>query len=605
MKQFLTSMLGALAALLIFAFGSLLLCAGLVGALVAMGAKSASAIQHDSTLQPGSYLVFDLSANITDAPPKFDFSGLTGDGAAATDQLRTVIRAIRTAAKDPNIVGILIKGSLRPAGYGSGFAALREVREALLGFRESGKPVKAYLTDASTRDYYVASAASELTLDPYGLIVMPGLCIEPMFFGEAAAKYGVGVQVTREGKYKSAVESFVRSDMSPENREQLQVLVDDIWGSLLRDIARARSVTPASIQTLVDTEGLIQADAALRAKLVDRIGYRDQVIDELKAETGRTGSKEGPKQIGLAAYARIKKDPSLRAVGGNAIAVVYAEGEIVDGKGETGQIGGTEFAREIRELRQNDEVKAIVLRVNSPGGSASASEAIQREIRLARAAKPVIVSMGSYAASGGYWISAYGDRIFAEPTTITGSIGVFGIQLNVQKLFGDWGITFDQVKTGKFADAMGIARPKTPEEMAVLQRLIDWIYARFLDKVAEGRHLDRAYVAGIAQGRVWSGIEAKQLHLVDELGGLSRAIAYASKKAGVEGGFRLIEYPQKKDLAEALGELVGKMDPNSRALSQGLVGQVAGRIETGLEPLTGLNDPEGVYARLPLDLTVR
>jgi protease IV len=603
MKQFLTSMLGALTALLIFAFGGLLLCAGLVGALIAMGAKSTNVARLSGTLQPGSYLVFDLSANITDAPPKFDLNDWTGDE-AATDQLRTVIRAIRTAAKDPDIVGILIKGSLRPAGYGSGFAALREVREALLGFRESGKPVKAYLTEADTRDYYVASAASEITLDPYGLIVMPGLCIEPMFFGGAAAKYGIGVQVTREGKYKSAVEPLIRSDMSPENRAQLQDLIDDIWGSLLRDISRARSVTPASIQTLVDTQGLIQAEAALHAKLVDKIGYRDQVIDELKAETGRTGSKEGPKQIGLAAYARIKRDPSLRASGG-AVAVVYAEGEIVDGKGEAGQIGGTEFAREIRELRQNDDVKAIVLRVNSPGGSASASEDIQREIRLARAVKPVIVSMGSYAASGGYWISAYGDRIFAEPTTITGSIGVFGIQLNVQKLFGDWGITFDQVKTGKFADAMGIARPKTPEEMAVLQRLIDWIYARFLDKVAEGRHLDRSYVAGIAQGRVWSGVEAKQLHLVDELGGLSRAISYAAKKGGLEGSFRLIEYPQKKDLAEALGEFVGKMNPDTRALTQGLAGQVEGRIETGLEPLTSLNDPDGVYARLPLDLTLR
>jgi protease-4 len=258
----------------------------------------------------------------------------------------------------------------------------------------------------------------------------------------------------------------------------------------------------------------------------------------------------------------------------------------------------------LRKLRLDDSVQAIVLRVNSPGGSAAASEEIQRELRLTSKVKPVIVSMGTVAASGGYWISAYGDKIYAEPTTITGSIGVFGLFFNVQKLAGDLGLTFDIAKTGKFADALTISRPKTDEELALFQQLVDWIYGQFIGKVSEGRHLDRAAVEEIAQGRVWSGTEAKKLGLVDEIGGLDAAIKFAGQKAQLGDNYRVVEYPRKKALAEAIGDwLQGKRHEQARdtdALSQ-LMAQIKEQAET----LREFNDPRGLYARLPLEMMIK
>lgn len=610
MKNFFTSMLGALVALIIFSFGSVLLLVGFVGAIAAIGGGEAAA----PSLEKGSYVVFDLAVNITDAPASFSLNAFAGDD-EKTMQLRTITRALRAAAKDDRVAGVFIKGELSPAGYGTGFAALKEVRNALVDFKAAGKPVKAYLTSVTTKDYYLASAADDLVLDPYGMIIMPGLASQPVFFTGALEKYGVGVQVTRVGKYKSFVEPFTRKDMSPENREQIKKLLDDVWGDLTGDIADGRKISQAAVQGAVDAEGIIRALPAKEAKLIDRIAYRDEIIDELKASTGRAGSKEPFKQITLAAYANVAKDvvdapkpaddsaPVAKSSGRGRIAVVYAEGEIVDGDGEMGEVGGTKFAREIRTLRQDENVKAIVLRVNSPGGSASASEAIQREVILAKKTKPVIVSMGSYAASGGYWIATYGDRIFAEPTTITGSIGVFGIQFDVQKMAGDFGLSFDTVKTGKYADALTITRPKTPDEMAVFQRLVDWIYGEFIGKVADSRKLKREFVEEIAQGRVWSGLEAKKLGLVDEIGGLDAALAYAAEKAGLAPNYRLIEYPHKKEMGEVIQELLGKFSSGAR--TQGLAGNVTRRIEEELKTLRSFNDPKGVYARLPMNLAIR
>jgi protease-4 len=605
MKNFFTSMLGALVALIIFTGGGLLLFIGLIGAIAAMSGEKPAA------LESGSYLVFNLDTNISDGPPRFDFSVFTGNERAPSLQLRTVIRALRAAATDSRIAGVLLTGTLSSVDYGSGYAALREVRTALAEVRAAGKPVKAYLTFADKKDYYLASVASDVVLDPYGMILLPGLASEPMFFAGAFEKFGIGIQVTRVGKYKSYVEPFTRKDMSPENREQIQKLLDDVWGSLVADIAKSRGLTPAAVQATVDAEGIIRADAAKAGKLVDRVAYRDEVIEELKAATGRKGSKESFKQITLAGYARIAPDrmdaakkPGL-TVRGKHIAVVYAEGDIVDGEGEPGEVGGVKFARELRRLRQDDNVKAIVLRVNSPGGSATASEAIQREIRLARKEKPVIVSMGSYAASGGYWIATYGDRIFAEPTTITGSIGVFGIQFDVQKLANNLGFTFDSVKTGKFADAITITRPKTSEELEVFQHMVDWIYGEFVGKVADSRHLKPEFVREIAQGRVWSGTEALHLGLVDELGGLDAAIKHAAGKAGLGANYRLEEYPRKKEFGEALAEMIDRVNPRgTRAGATGIVGEITRRMESELRVLRTFNDPQGVYARLPLELAI-
>ncbi|MDF9828264.1 protease-4 [Ereboglobus sp. PH5-10] len=626
MKNFFTSLLGSLTALAIFSIGSVIcgfMFFAVIGSMVGGGGDS-----RQVTVEKGAYLVFDMSVNITDAPAQMDSSALMGALAGGRNepdrlQLRQVTNALKAAAEDSRIAGVFLCGGFEPDGYGTGYAALREVREALEQVRAAKKPVIAYLEQATVREMYVASLADELVLDPYGLVLMPGLASQPMYYAGAFEKFGVGVQVTRVGKYKSAIEPFTRTGMSPESREQMQKLLDDLWGDLRNDIAAGRGLRAQDLQVLVDREGFIQPEVALQRKLVTRLAYRDEVIDDLKTRTGREGSAEPFKQIGLQDYIFTlprTTGPAIppktetagkRGGGKGAVAIVYAEGAIVDGRGSAKDVGGERFARQIRRLRQDDKVKAIVLRVNSPGGSATASEHIQREIRLARKEKPVIVSMGAYAASGGYWIATYGDRIFAEPGTITGSIGVFGMQLDMQKLANNVGVTFDSVKTGKYADTRTIARPKTPDEMALYQRMVDWIYEEFVGKVAESRNIPKERVHEIAQGRVWSGAEALKLGLVDEIGGLDDAILYAVEKAGLGPNYRVQEFPRKKEMAEVLNEMLGgrfspeQSDARVRAGNKGAVNELVSRIQDEAHILNEFNDPKGIYARLPLDLIVK
>ncbi len=615
MKNFFSSFFASLTALIVFAVGGVLMFFLLLGALVAMGDKKPVAVQN------GSFLVLDLSANIQDSPSQMDgleeFTAAFGGDGAHVLQLREVTRALQAAAKDEAITGLYITGQVSPQGYGSGFAALKEVREAIESFKASGKPVKAYLDYATTRDFYLASVASEITVDPYGAILMPGLASQPMFFAGLFEKLGIGVQVTRVGKYKSAVEPFTRKDMSPENRAQTQKLLDDVWLTLTSSIEQARKLPAGSLQKIIDDKGIIRPDAAKALKLIDRIAYFDEVLADLKAATGRKGSTETFKQIAVKDYAKLVSGGGLVARrqsenkielgsgGSGKLAIVYAEGEIVDGTGnDQGYVYGAKTARMLREIRQDDSIKAVVLRVNSPGGSVSASEAIGREIRLMQQVKPVVVSMGTVAASGGYWISTNTDRIFAESSTITGSIGVFGLYFNAQGLFNEkLGLSFDTVKTGKFADAQTIARPKTEEELALFQTFVDWIYDQFISKVADSRKLDRAVVQEIAQGGVWSGSEALKLGLVDELGGLSAAIKYAAQKAKLGYDFRVAEYPRKKQFSEALSEAFeGRRREQSFS---GPFGAFLRDANNQVQSLSKYNDPRGLYARLPFEMGLK
>jgi len=598
MKNFFASFLGTLAALALAITGVVVVSFGLIVALSTFKPEV-------TTFESGSYMVFDLSANITDAPPEFDGVGpaaLFGGGESQTLQLRMITRALREAGKDKKIAGVLLRGSLEAEGYGTGFAALKEVRAALADFKKSGKPVVAYLDFATTKDLYIAAGATDLVLDPYGSLVIPGLASEPTFFAGAFERFGVGVQVTKVGDFKSYAEPFVRKDLSPANREQMEKLLGDLWSDLLIDLSDDRKITPASLQELVDAEGIIKPESALKAGLVNRLAYRDEVIAQLKTATDTKDADTPFKQVDLADYAHTLTEPPSHS--GNEIAVIYAEGAIVDGEGNPDEVGGERFARELRALRQDDSVKAIVLRVNSPGGSATASEHIQRELRLAEEVKPVIVSMGSYAASGGYWISAYSSRIFAEPTTITGSIGVVGIHFDVKKLANDLGITWDGVKTGKYADIFTISRPKTPAELEIFQGMVEWIYGEFIRKVAEGRKLDPDVVRAIAGGRVWSGREALKLGLVDELGGLDDAIAHAAEAAAVENDYTLTEFPQSQTFAELLSSWLEDVRRPETTKSD-LVSKVVESLESQVKTLQQFNDPRGVYARLPLEISVR
>jgi protease IV len=554
-------------------------------------------------------LVYDLSINISDAPPSSDgreiLNQALGQRGPSVLPLRSVVQAIDRVATDRNITGIYLHGSAQEIfGYYSGFAALKEVREALERFKTSGKPIVAYLGVANTRDYYLASVADRVVMSPFSVLYSPGLASEQMFLAGAFQRYGIGIQVTRVGRYKSAVEPFTLEQFSPENREQLEQLLGDLWGTYVQAVESSRGIAAGELQRLVDANALVYPEMALQFGLVNEIGYLPDTLESLRELTKTPRGEETFRQVSLGSYVDAGRSPRpQRRISPNQVAVLYAEGAIVDGEGASSDVGGERFARQLRQLRDDDNVKAVVLRVNSPGGSAFASEMIQREMVLTREVKPVVVSMGTVAASGGYWISAYSDRVFAQPNTITGSIGVFGIIPNLQQLANDHGVTFDRVKTGEFADLFSISRPKTPAEMDQIQRAVDSIYEAFLTKVSEGRGLERSKVEELAQGRVWSGTDALALGLVDEIGGLSDAIAYAAKEASLDR-FTVVDFPATRSFMEQLAESLAGGD-RSPVLKSDPFTQFVRQASHDLQVLRSLNDPMGVYALMPLTLSIK
>ena len=398
--------------------------------------------------------------------------------------------------------------------------------------------------------------------------------------------------------------------MSDADREETQKLLDDLWGDAVTAVSQSRGINPTQFQQLVDTQGFILPQSALDAHLVDKLAYFGDVLNDLGKIAPSSSFAEVPlpfKQVAVSDY--ISRSNTPRLVGerssSNVIAVLYMEGEIVDGWGALTNIGGDRFAAELRQLQRDDKVKAVVLRVNSPGGSAYASEVIQREILALKAKKPVIVSMGNYAASGGYWISTFGDRIFAESNTITGSIGVFGIFFDVQKLANTYGVTFDSAKTGAYADFDTITRPKTPQELQLAQARVDDLYGKFLDKVSRGRSIPIGQLQVIAQGRVWDGTEALNLHLVDEMGGLQKAIDYAADKAKLGSNYELREVPKQVSFAETLSLLLGNQEAPIEEAKPDIFTRQVLKMRADLKTMQEFNDPMGMYARLPLGFDVR
>ncbi|QYY36258.1 signal peptide peptidase SppA [Ruficoccus sp. ZRK36] len=570
-----------------------------------------SANQPKPTVKDEAVLVVDLWMNISDAPPEASLGAAVNQVIYGPEVPRLsvleVVDGIERAAQDDRIEALFLYGSLIPDNYGSGLAALREVREAIEHFKATGKPVYAYAIDPTMRDYYLMASADEVVLNPFGLLSINGLASEMMYFGQAFEKYGIGVQTTRVGKYKSAVEMFTGSQMSEPDKLQVTELLNDIWGQILADVASGRELDVQQLRALSNEQGFFTGQMALEAGLVDRVAYLDEVIDTLVDEVGYDEQAESFRQVALADYVKLAGFGPEHRYGGNQIAVVYAEGDIVDGEGFKNQVGGDRLARDLRNLCDDPDVAAIVLRVNSPGGSALASEVIQREMREARDKKPVIVSMGSLAASGGYWISAYSDRIFAEPTTITGSIGVFGLFFNVEDIAAEHGITFDGVKTSTYADLFTISRPKSEEEMALVQQYTDFLYDAFINKVAEGRDLSPEQVQRIAQGRVWSGEDALEIGLVDEIGGLGDAIRYAADEAGVADYYTVTQIPERMNFPQALERAMqgGGQQPPVAKTSADLLSQLEARLKAELGMVRSFNDPKGIYARLPFSLEIR
>jgi protease-4 len=557
-----------------------------------------------------SVLVFDLALSVSDTGPNPSTSEalqeLLSEDSPTSIQLRTLVQTIDQASKDDKIVALYLQGTNTPIS--TGLANLKEIRQALQRFKDSGKTIIAYDIDWTAPEYYLASVANQVVINPLGSLDIKGLSSQVMFLSGALEKYGIGVQVIRVGKYKAAVEPFLLKKLSPENREQTQKLLGDLWGEWLRTIAPSRKVTPQQLQAFSNTEGILLADTALKGKLVDQVAYSDEVIADFKKMTGESKEKSQQfRQISINSYSRIPEVADINNGNQNSknkIAIVYAEGEIVDGSGTSSQIGGDRLAKELRKLRLDEKVKAVVLRVNSPGGSATASEVIGREVDLIRKQKPVIVSMGNFAASGGYWIAMGADQIFAQANTVTGSIGVFGLLFNIQDIASKNGITWDIVKTSKFADIQTNSRPKSPEELARLQKVVNLIYDRFISNVATHRKLPKNQVQEIAQGRVWSGSQAKQLGLVDEIGGLDAAIAAAAKKANLGEDWTLKEPAKPRTLEERIldnltGDNLTKIPTPVDPLTREFI-----RLQEELLMIKEMNDPKGIYTRLPFNLKI-
>lgn len=606
LKQTFASLIGSVLGLLIF-------CGvGTTGLLVLLFAAASS--DTGPLVKDKSVLVFDLAMNITDAEPSSSetLQELVSGTKKERMSLRNVLDALEKARSDKRIVGIYLDATrVSPASGVAGFATLKEIRSSLDKFRSTGKKVIAYGMEWSEREYYLSSVADTVVVNPLGGMEVNGFSSQPMFLAGALQKYGVGVQVIRVGKFKGAVEPYILNKLSPENREQTQKLLDDVWSDWRTSVGKSRKIDVQKLQTITDTQPILEAADAKQQGLVDKVAYYDQVVGELKQLTDSDKDDKTFRQISIDDYAQVpNKNSDVERVSKNKIAVVYAEGEIVDGQGDDTQVGGDRFAKIFNRIRQDKNVKAVVLRINSPGGSATAADVMQREIQLTREKVPVVVSMGDVAASGGYWIATDSNRIFAEPTTITGSIGVFGLLLNFQKIANDNGITWDAVKTGKYADNQTVSRPKSTEEIALYQRSVNRIYGLFLNKVSQGRKLTQEKVAEIAQGRVWSGIAAKDIGLIDEIGGLDAAIESAAGLAKLGDNWKLQEYPRSSSFSErffgraadevrtALGVEGAKIKAND-PLSVELQ-----KLQKEISVLQNLNDPKGVYARLPFNLKI-
>ncbi len=529
--------------------GLFLFC--VIGILIIAGIAASAGKEKVATVKSNSVLELDLNYDIPEKTVDNPFAGFaSGDFKAKKAIGLTEIRdCIKKAKTDDNIKGIYLPLGLN----GNGYATLGAIREALVDFKTSGKFVYAYGTFASQKSYYLSTVANKIFINPSGLVELKGFGREISYFKNMFDKLGIEVQDFHCGAYKSAIEPFIRNNMSDANREQLTLLYGDVYHNFLQSIASDRKIDSAELNDIINGLWAETPQKDKELNLIDGVSYYDEVVDEMKTKIG-IEKKKDLEITELQKYATtLKKDFSIT----NKIAVVYAEGEIVDGDGKDGQIGGDKFAKLIAKLRKDENVKAIVLRVNSPGGSALASDVMWRELILAKKEKPLVVSFGDVAASGGYYISCMGDRIFAEPNTITGSIGVFGLIPNMQKLLTDkMGITFDQVKVTKHGVLGGITSPLDADESAIAQRNVEKTYREFKTHVAEGRGKDTAYIETIAQGRVWTGDQGIANGLVDEIGGLDEAVAFAAKKANLKE-YRLKSYPEEKSLSEKIAESFG------------------------------------------------
>jgi protease-4 len=570
----------------LFLFSALML-------LIFVGIVSAGAGSDKVNIEPNSVLHLTLSNSIMDRAsnnPFEDFDFMTGESNSPIG-LNELLSAIRQAKDEDNVKGIFLDISFIP----SGMATMFEVREALKDFKESGKFVYSYSEVYSQSAYYLASVSDSVFIHPTGMMEMKGIMFEVPFIKGTLEKIGIEPQVIRHGKFKSAIEPLVNDEMSPENREQMTLIATSLWNQMVADMAESRGVTAEEINRIASELLIRNAEDAVKYGMADRMVYKDEMDAALSAAVGT----ESVDDISLIAYSDLNAKMS-EGYSKDKIAVIYAQGDIIDGEGSEYEIGSIRISEAIREARLDDQVKAIVLRVNSPGGSAQASEVIWREVALAREAKPVIVSMGDLAASGGYYISCAADEVYCSPLTITGSIGVFGVIPNMEGLVTDkLGVKFDQVMTNDHADFFPVTRPMTDFEKEVIQQSIEEIYSTFVSRVSAGREISPEMVDSIGQGRVWSGVNALDINLVDGYAGLMACINTAAEMAELDK-YRIVELPEQKDPFTQIMESFGAQARTDRALKARL-----GIFYEWYVSVEKVMKQSGIQARMPYEFDLR
>ncbi len=538
MKQFFKFMFASILGVII---GSFLLVFILVGIISALAGRSS---KQEFTLNEKSVFELDINYSIPERTLNNPFEGLNLGGFSNPKSigLQDILSSIDKASENENVKGILLKAEVSQNSY----ATLEEIRNALIKFKKSGKFIYAYGEYMDEHAYYVASVSDKIFLNPAGELLLNGFSQQVVYLKGMFEKIGMEPQLIRHGKYKSAGEPFIADKMSNENRQQIEAYMGNLYSHFVVQIAKSRKINEADFRNIVNELKVRNATDAINLKVIDGLKYRDEVEALIKTKL----ALEEKTKISFVNLSKMNKVKGNTSISDNKIAVVYCVGDIMSGLGDDETIGSDRIAETIKKVREDDSYKALVLRINSPGGSALASDVIWREITLCKKVKPVIVSMGAVAASGGYYIAAPADVIVAEPNTITGSIGVFGMLINAKELLNNkLGVKIETVKFGEFSDLGSPDRPLTAAERKVVQNAIDRVYADFVKRVAEGRKLTEAQVDSIAQGRVWSGIEAKQIGLVDEFGGLDRAIEIAVKKAKLSE-HRVVSLPELKDPLE-------------------------------------------------------
>ncbi|MDZ7743853.1 MAG: signal peptide peptidase SppA [Bacteroidota bacterium] len=584
MKQFFkfmfASMLGTILTILIVFF----LFMGLIMSIASYSEEQAISIE------PNTVLYMKLDAPVFDRTPRNPFEQFNFETLKPLEiiGLNDILNNLEKAAKDQNIKGIYLDLSIVP----SGLATIKEIRDALIEFKQSGKFILCYANIMDQTAYYIASIADEIYMNPEGMILFKGINAEVMFLKGTLEKLDIEMQIIREGKYKGAIEPFTRKDLSEANREQIDALIKGVWTQVAGGIAESRNIDLYNLNLIADNLDVTDPNSALKHNFIDGIKYKDEFKELLKSKLSLEEGKE-IKTVSISKYTHVTPPEKEKEYTRDRIAVVYGSGNIIMGKGNNQTMGSDKIASAIRKAREDDHVKAIVFRVNSPGGDVLASDIIWREVKLAAEIKPLVVSMGDVAASGGYWVSTPADKILADPLSITGSIGVFGMFPNMQDFFNNLlGITFDQVMTNKNSDFGSINKPLSDFQEQLIENEIDKIYKTFLQKVANGRNLEVDYVDSIAQGRVWIGSDAKRIGLVDELGGLKRSIHVAAELAELSN-YRLKELPVLKDpFEEFVNTIFGK--PSGRIMQAEL-----GQYYEYFQYLKAVSESNGFQARMP------